>query len=586
MYDVVYFSLATLLSLFSTQLYHGLYTQTTSLSDSFGCDNLFLDATLAYSEQLLRIGIGRSSSGITDVLPVRFVKGLLMHVQQALAPPMDSIVFRLYHSSRSHAITEPSALPLSLWSSLGVILSSPIHLLAFLGRLLPRAVVGSDARPIEVAGHNNVNVEPITMSSYPLADRCAATLCLLIVSRCPSNAFNAFRESFSLLHDEKVADFITMQHSVIGGHIDYEAIAAAVPALTLETLPLFTYILLQKHPSYLEAILNTNSPSLKTIFQTLLRSLYRVHELTSVDIVYVLLIDILLLVQDSRVRTWMSSDTDPLHWKWYKERSLKSATYTDITVLCVLRTIMHALFYWKDSYVLSNCFAIFVDMVSSVRNLHVYACERLLEVLAKVNRALRLPRSQESVLEALRDTREMLISITAVMVSGDGGLRNVNLLYTMIHDRDAIIDTLTCHSQSTHNGHIRPLNSSSNPSVYLLGIIDEYLPLLELAIVRNRVVDANNAVAALVKILQGHPCPSISVELPSGFTYEEGENSDSFFVPCCWMAATKRATDLPLQSANISLFEPALIGRTDAAKGDRESSQPLDRDSADAYNAV
>ena len=60
MYDVVYFSLATLLSLFSTQLYHGLYTQTKH-ADSLGCDNLFLDAMLIYSEQLLRIGIGRSS---------------------------------------------------------------------------------------------------------------------------------------------------------------------------------------------------------------------------------------------------------------------------------------------------------------------------------------------------------------------------------------------------------------------------------------------------------------------------------------------------------------------------------------------
>ena len=583
MYDVVYFSLATLLSLFSTQLYHGLYTQMNSPSDSFGCDNLFLDAMLIYSEQLLRIGISRSSSTITDVLPVRFVKGLLMHVQQTMTPPMDTIVFRLYHSSRNNALNRTSTIPITLWSSIGVILSSPIHLLAFLGSLLPTVMGGRDARPAGGAVRSSVSSAPC-MSSYPLADRCAATLCLLIMNRSPLNSFNAFREAFCLLHDEKFADFITMQHSVVGGHIDYEVIAAAVPSLTLETLTLFIYVLLQKHPSYLEAILNTNSPALKIIFHTLLMSLYRVHELHSVDLVYVLLIDILLLVQDSRVRTWMSSETDPKYWSWYKERNLKSATYTDITILCVLRTVLHALFIWKDSYVLSNCFAIFVDIVSSVRNLHVYACERVLEVIMKVSRALRYPHSQESVLEALNDTRDILISITAVLVGGDGGLRNVNLLYTMIHDRDVIIDILTSHSQSAHKGRIRPQNAASNPSVYLLNIIDEYLQLLELSLVRKNVVDAKNAVAELVIILKGNPCPSFSVELPMGFTYEEGENSDTFFIPCCWMAVTIRATDFPLRTANISLFEPALIGISDRAEDSLEAPQPLGN--KNAYDVV
>ena len=576
MYDVVYFSLATLLSLLSTQLYHGLYTQPPSTSDSFGCDNLFLDAILIYSEKLLRLGIGRST-GITDVLPVKFVKGLLTHTLQALPPPMDSIVFRLYHHSQNNSLMKTQYFPTTIWTSISSLLLSPIQLLAFLGRLLPSTVGRSMGSP----SSRSTQIEP-RMTSYPLSDRCAATLCLLIMNRCPSSSFNAFRESFCLLHDEKCADFITMQHSVMGGHIDYEQIATAVPALAMETHILFIYILLQKHPSYLEAIVNTGSPSLKVIFGTLLTSLYKVNELNSVDMVYVLLIDILLLVQDSRVRTWMSNETDMQHWNWYKERTLKFATYTDMAVLCILRTISHALFFWKDSYILSNCFAILVDIVSSVRNLHVYASERLLEVLVRVSKALRLPQSQDAAIDALRDTKDILISMIAVMISGDGGLRNVNLLYAMIHDRDQIVDILTGYSLSSHQSRVRLQNTSSNPAVYLLNLLEEYLQLLELSIERKNVVDAKAAVAELIKILEANPCPNIAVELPMGFTYEEGENSDSFFIPCCWMAVTKKAADLPLEVESISLFEPSVIGRGDASKNNHE----LHSQSQDAENAV
>ena len=68
-----------------------------------------------------------------------------------------------------------------------------------------------------------------------------------------------------------------------------------------------------------------------------------------------------MFTQDSKLRSKMAKTY--IRATWYTERILGDVSLVDLTVLCAIRTAMHALYHLKgDQYLLSNCYAILLNI--------------------------------------------------------------------------------------------------------------------------------------------------------------------------------------------------------------------------------
>ncbi len=53
----------------------------------------------------------------------------------------------------------------------------------------------------------------------------------------------------------------------------------------------------------------------------------------------------------------------------------------DLVTLCTLRSVMHAVFRAKDTYLLGNCCAVLHNVSTQVVELHPYTSERIVKML-------------------------------------------------------------------------------------------------------------------------------------------------------------------------------------------------------------
>ena len=67
---------------------------------------------------------------------------------------------------------------------------------------------------------------------------------------------------------------------------------------------------------------------------------------------------------------------------------MSEVSLCDLVVLCVIRTIMHALFRLRDQYLVYNCFAVLLNLAPLISNTHSYAAERLVVVMSRLCKRL------------------------------------------------------------------------------------------------------------------------------------------------------------------------------------------------------
>ena len=555
--------------------------------DVFGCDNLFLDYILLSSEQIFRAA-GLKPGGVLDSFPMRVVHGLVIHIMSPQLFPLNAFgMLRLTHplatpsTSHGHNELKDTTVSLqirpqssSLWATLVQVMRSPIHLWGLLLSFAPSAPTAPSHR------HQNLqrsNGNGRRQRQCVLSNRCASLLCLLLLNKrplphhsCSGSAFNAFRECFSLLQDERcgasdansLAAFSSYSLSL---HTDFNSVAAGVSFLSPEIGVVLLYMMLQRHPSYLEAIITAasteNSPcstSLTLLLDTLLRHCYQISTFTAADVVYVLLIDLLLLVQDSRCPASMASSSS---FGWYLERPLQLASYLDVTLLVMLRVLMQTIFRWRgDAYMLSHCFAILLNIQPSVRDIHVYAAERLVRVIAILLKRLLREGERAAILQALH----LLLNFVAAVVASKGGSQNIHMLYALIQSHHDLSSLLL---DPRLDGSLTGSNSSGS---YLLGLAEVYLQELELnyfSVNTNEGTDATKVVKSLRQLIALKPVPpppttshsasfsaSIQQFEQEQYSYEEDvEQADTFFVPCAWMATTCPAITASLSVSNGDL---------------------------------
>lgn len=130
----------------------------------------------------------------------------------------------------------------------------------------------------------------------------------------------------------------------------------------------------------------------------------------SLNQLYVLVVCVLMLVQDSAVLQEIVQHEQEASMDWYKERHLKhvssprlyfvellnvyelfirchalQASLMDAALLCLLRTVMHALFRLQDQYLLSNACAALHNLSTRMqRTVLPYTAERLVRVLSQL----------------------------------------------------------------------------------------------------------------------------------------------------------------------------------------------------------
>lgn len=95
---------------------------------------------------------------------------------------------------------------------------------------------------------------------------------------------------------------------------------------------------------------------------------------------YVIVILLLLLSQDSSFGSDAFRRTIVPHVPWYKERYLKDVSLGSVLLLSLLRSITFNLNRLHDMFLLGNCCAVLMNLSNSVVDLHDYAAMRLASV--------------------------------------------------------------------------------------------------------------------------------------------------------------------------------------------------------------
>ena len=103
--------------------------------------------------------------------------------------------------------------------------------------------------------------------------------------------------------------------------------------------------------------------------------------LQNLNSAFILVINLLTIVQDATLKPlFFKMDLKRDLYKWYSEKLLSHLTVGDLIILCVTRALTHALFHLKNSYLLSNCCAILLNLAPHISLLHPFTSERIVGV--------------------------------------------------------------------------------------------------------------------------------------------------------------------------------------------------------------
>ena len=106
---------------------------------------------------------------------------------------------------------------------------------------------------------------------------------------------------------------------------------------------------------------------------------------------YVIMILLLLFSQDTSFGADAFRRVMVLSVPWYKERYLKEISLGSVLILALLRSLAFNLNRHNDTFLLSNCCAVLMNLSSSIVELHDYAAMRLVSLtLSSIKRFLAL----------------------------------------------------------------------------------------------------------------------------------------------------------------------------------------------------
>jgi len=240
-------------------------------------------------------------------------------------------------------------------------------------------------------------------------------------------------------------------------HVDFPALSdSLISRITLASPSalLLTYSLLHTHNTFLPVLVSCGC--VQKLLVALLKTLYvsintvstackeyasdsrmrlRPSTIPSLESIYLVVINLLLIVQDVKLRPLLSKLTVASEdLSWYKEKTLSEISLGDLTLLCTLRAAMTSLQHLHDPYLLTNLLAIVLDLAAFVQHISPYCAERVVVL------TYRLCKKYTKLMDAggvgsshdMGECLKVLLVLIATTVRDTGKqLANINMLYTL-----------------------------------------------------------------------------------------------------------------------------------------------------------
>jgi hypothetical protein len=286
---------------------------------------------------------------------------------------------------------------------------------------------------------------------------------------------------------------------------------------------------------------------------------------------YVIIILLLLFSQDASFgRDAFRRITIPLV-PWYKERNLRNINLGSVLLLTLLRSLLFNLIRVQDTFLLSNCCAVLMNLSPAIIDLHEYAAMRLASVTVSVmKRHLALhqqeqkkKRDQPEPASTTQDVEDdwstplgmyaevsrTLLSVLKHCVSARNMEHNLHLVYALIYHQ---ADFQKFFPNKAKVGTTTATASGNNNSIYRKSEIGRIQAVMTAAASVIHEEGARSAGKAL-KILESKGKDILATVAAEGgttpkrnhnntgmegedftFTYEEEADPEVFFVPYVW----------------------------------------------------
>ncbi|CAF2310527.1 hypothetical protein IGI04_039384 [Brassica rapa subsp. trilocularis] len=141
--------------------------------------------------------------------------------------------------------------------------------------------------------------------------------------------------------------------------------------------------LLQGNSDFKEYVLVRTD--LDTMLMPILETLYNASKRTSSNQIYMMLIVLLILSQDSSFNSSIHKMILP-SVPWYKEHLLHQTSLGSLIVIILIRTVQHNLSKLRDVYLQTTCLATLANMAPHAHHLSAYASQRLVSLFYMLSR--------------------------------------------------------------------------------------------------------------------------------------------------------------------------------------------------------
>ncbi|KAG5391234.1 hypothetical protein IGI04_032775 [Brassica rapa subsp. trilocularis] len=153
--------------------------------------------------------------------------------------------------------------------------------------------------------------------------------------------------------------------------------------LSDEGAVLLLYSLLQGNSYFKEYVLVRTD--MDTMLMPILETLYNASRRTSSNQIYMMLIVLLILSQDSSFNSSIHKMILP-SVPWYKEHLLHQTSLGSLMVIILIRTVQHNLSKLRDVYLQTTCLATLANMAPHAHHLSAYASQRLVSLFYMLSR--------------------------------------------------------------------------------------------------------------------------------------------------------------------------------------------------------
>ena len=590
MYEVSFCSANLLLTVFSTQL----YAEATSHAD-----NLFMRYVHMICRAQMKAATEERDRDVSWTMPARLMRALITHsVDPALAASVPSSRGILLSLNKSRSEAERR----------GDGEQEGNFLLLLLQRLL-RMGSGERAKgksSSNSGGKNHEGVDRdngqvlVSVPDSPVQERCKNLLEILVFNSRQGmlggggrkRDKNLFQELFHGMSDRSVAEEAALEsgaspakgkQAVKGINVEFQALLEHLSTtLPSESSVLLLYALLCRHPLFLDFVAG-RADRAQTLVTAVLKGLYAVDDSYPVEVLYVLVICLLVLVQSAQLRSLLLTCT--VTAPWYKEHFLRDVSLADLALLCTLRTTVFALFRLQDTYLLSNCFAILLDLASHVQHIGCYVSERLAKVLLQLARKLKTGLSAGAAdtaqLESVFDSLAILMKLCGTALRPVARESNVHLLYALVHE-DEKLSSVFANSDTLTSLQASAMEANEPGAVLypteVVALTHTYYQKLQGESGAEHYPTAVRAVEVLASHVRADIAEGGMVDKDTderhvqSYSYSEGADSAAFFVPLAWATMIRRSPDIHWHHERMNLLDPVasrICEGKDVSKGDR-----------------